>query len=149
MADKSLNVDQALKNAKSHAKKGELEQATDLYRRVLEKFPANKRAKEGLNSLNHQAPSPEHIATLNALYQRGQLQEALEQGTALAEQYPNLPEIFNVLGLVNAKLGRLDLAVASYTKAMQINSDYAWAHNNLGSALNAAGKFDEAIASYT
>ena len=125
MADKSLNVDQALKRAKSLAKKGELEQATELYSAVLEKFPANKRAKEGLNSLNYQGASPEYIATLNALYQRGQLQEALEQGTALAERYPNVPEIFNVLGLVNANLGRLDLAVASYTKALQINSDYA------------------------
>ena len=125
MADKSLNVDQALKKAKSLAKKGEFEQATELYSAVLEKFPANKRAKEGLNSLNYQGASPEYIATLNALYQRGQLQEALEQGTALAERYPNVPEIFNVLGLVNANLGRLDLAVASYTKALQINSDYA------------------------
>ena len=125
MADKSLNVDQALKRAKSLAKKGELEQATELYSAVLEKFPANKRAQEGLKSLERQGPPREQIAGVNALYKRGQLQEALEQGTALAERYPNVPQIFNVLGRVNDGLGRLDQAVASYTKALQIRPDYA------------------------
>ena len=149
MADKSLNVDQALKRAKSLAKKGELEQATELYSAVLEKFPANKRAKEGLKSLERQGPPREQIAGVNALYKRGQLQEALEQGTALAERYPNVPQIFNVLGRVNDGLGRLDQAVASYTKALQIRPDYAWVHNNLGNTLHALGQFDEAINSYT
>ncbi|HET9113244.1 MAG TPA: tetratricopeptide repeat protein, partial [Burkholderiales bacterium] len=43
---------------------------------------------------------------------------------------------------------RLDEAIASYRRALDLKPDYAEAHNNLGSALQAQGKLDEAIASY-
>ena len=131
--EQSLSVDQTLTKAKSLAKKGELDQAMRFYRAVLEKFPGNKRAIEGLKSLDrpkanqeqivfNKAPTQEQIDGLIALYNQGQLQEALEQGTALARQYPNVALILNMLGAVNAGLGRLDQAVASYTKALQIQA---------------------------
>jgi len=47
-----LSVDQALLKAKSHAKKGEVEEAHKLYQAVLEAFPKNKRAQQGLAALN-------------------------------------------------------------------------------------------------
>ena len=96
----------------------------------------------------HKAPSQEHIDGLVALYNRGQLREALSQGTALAEQYPNVPLIPNILGAVNAASGRLEDAVTSYNKALRIKPDYVEAHYNLGVALNDLGKHKAAIASY-
>jgi Flp pilus assembly protein TadD len=72
----------------------------------------------------------------------------LVQGEALAKQFPNVLVIANLLGAVNAGLGRLEEAVASYSKALQIKPDYADAHNNLGVALDALGKSEEAVASY-
>jgi len=38
-----LSVDQALLKAKSHARKGEIEEAQKLYNDVLQAFPKNKR----------------------------------------------------------------------------------------------------------
>jgi len=160
MSNKALSVDLALLKAKALAKKGASDQAMQLYRAVLKKFPGNKRAIEGLKSLTrpkpnqkqivlNKAPSQEQIDGLIALYQRGRLQDALEQGAALAERHPNVPLILNILGAANAGLGRLDQAVARYTKALQIKPDFAEAHNNLGNALKALGKHEEAIASYT
>jgi tetratricopeptide (TPR) repeat protein len=160
MSSKPLSVDLALIKAKTLAKKGELNQAMEFYRAVLEKFPGNKRAIEGLKSLERPKPNREQIVInkapiqdqingLMALYNQGRLQEALELGAALAEQYPNVPLILNILGAVNAGLGRLDQAVASYTKALQIKPDFVQAHNNLGIALNDLGRHEEAIASYT
>ena len=160
MSNKALSVDLALLKAKALAKKGAPDQAMQLYRAVLKKFPGNKRAIEGLKSLTrpkpnqkqivlNKAPSQEQIDGLIALYQRGRLQDALEQGAALAERHPNVPLILNILGAANAGLGRLDQAVARYTKALQIKPDFAEAHNNLGNALKALGKHEEAIASYT
>ena len=159
MSNKPLSVDQTLIKAKSLAKKGAPDQAMQLYQAVLKRFPGNKRAIEGLKSLTRPKhnqrqsvldiePSQEQIDGLIALYNRGRLQEALEQGTALAGRDPSVPLIWNILGAVNAGLGRLDQAVASYTKALQIKPDYAKAHNNLGIALNDLGKHEEAIASY-
>ena len=49
-------------------------------------------------------PTEDQINGLIALYNQGQLQEALDQGTALAEQYPNVPLILNIMGAVNAGL---------------------------------------------
>ena len=160
MSNKPLSVDQALIRAKSLAKKGELDQAVRFYRAVLERFPENRRAIEGLKSLKRPkpdqertvldtGPTQEQINGLIALYNRGRLQEALERGTALAEQYPDVPLILNILGAVNADTGRLDEAVAVYSKALRLKPDYAEAHNNLGNALKALGKHEDAIASYT
>ena len=47
-----LSVDQALSKAKFHAKKGEIEEAKKLYQAVLQAFPKNKRAQQGLAALN-------------------------------------------------------------------------------------------------
>ena len=53
-----LSVDQTLSRAKSHAKKGELDEAQKLYHSVLQAFPKNGRAKKGLDALRqHQTPT--------------------------------------------------------------------------------------------
>ena len=45
-------------------------------------------------------------------------------------------------------LGKLEEAVASYHKALDIKSNFAEAHSNLGNALQDLGALDEAVASY-
>ncbi len=117
-----LSVDLALRKAKRHAKRGEADLAAQKYESVLEKYPKNKRAIEGLKALQqpaavkaaaNAAPSQERINGLIALYNKGKLQEALIQGEALAKQFPDVPFTPNLLGAVNVGLGRLEQAVAS------------------------------------
>ena len=150
----SMSVDQILRKAKRHAKKGERNLATQEYRSVLKVYPKNKRAIEGLKALQrpkatiNAGPSQEQINELIALYKHGKFQEALVQGEALAKQFPNAPFPPNLLGAVNTGLGRMEQAVASYAKALQIKPDYAEAHNNLGIVLTNLGKPEEAVASY-
>ncbi len=57
----SLSVDRALRNAKRHAKKGEVDLVAQKYKGVLENFPKNKRAIEGLKAL--QQPNTVKTAT--------------------------------------------------------------------------------------
>ena len=150
----SLFIDQALRKAKRHAKKGERNLATQEYRSVLKVYPKNKRAIEGLKALQrpkatiNAGPSQEQINELIALYKHGKFQEALVQGEALAKQFPNAPFPPNLLGAVNTGLGRMEQAVASYAKALQIKPDFADAHHNLGIVLTNLGKPEEAVASY-
>ena len=47
-----LSVDKVLFKAKYQAKKGEIEEAQKLYQAVLQAFPQNKRAQQGLAALN-------------------------------------------------------------------------------------------------
>jgi tetratricopeptide (TPR) repeat protein len=42
----------------------------------------------------------------------------------------------------------VDEAIVHYQKALQINPDYAEAHNNLGNAFRQMGRMDEAIVHY-
>lgn len=143
----SLSVDQTLRKAKRHAKKGEIDLAAQQYKTVLEKYPQNKRAITGLKAL--QQPTQEQINGLIALYNQGNFQQALNHGEVLENQYPNISLIPNLLAAANVNLGRFDRAEASYTKALQIDPDNAEAHNNLGIVLFELGKTDEAVASFT
>ena len=93
-------------------------------------------------------PSQQQIDELIRLYTHGKLQEAVIQGTALANQFPSDPAIPNILGAIYAGLSRYKEAIASYNKAIDLKPDYAEAHYNLGIALNELGENGEAVNSY-
>ena len=160
----SLSVDQTLRKANRHANRGEAELAARLYESILEQYPKNARAIAGLKALGqpgtvesaanaspsrHQAsPSRHQIEKLIELCNQGRLQDALEQGNALTQQFPDLPLLQNLLGVVNVGLGSLERAEACFTKAVRIKPDYVEAHNNLGNTLVRLGKPEQAAASY-
>ena len=105
-----ISIDQALLKAKSHAKKGEIEEARQkLYQSVLQAFPKNIRAQQGLAGLTKpklndtpQAAPQEVIDQLLALYNQGQLSAVVEQAQALTEQYPEAFIVWNILGAAAA-----------------------------------------------
>ena len=94
-------------------------------------------------------PPREQIDRLVALYDGARYEEALRHGDALERQFPNVPFVAYLLGCVNAAAGRLEEAVASYTRALQIEPGSAVTHFNLGIALEQLGRTREAVASYT
>jgi len=152
---KPLSADQSIRLAKSHARKGEIEQARQIYQALLEKFPENKKAIEGLRALSNPVLQPNGaghnqnpINDLIGLYTQGRLEEALTQGVALARQYQHAPLIANLLGAIYTGLGREDEAVASYHRALTLKPDYVEAHYNLGVALDKFGRHAEAVTSY-
>ena len=73
-----LSVNKALLRAGYHAKKGEIEEAQKLYQAVLQAFPNNTRAKQGLAALDKpkqpnltQSPPPDTINQLINLHDQG------------------------------------------------------------------------------
>ena len=149
-----LSVDRALLKAKSYAKKGDVEEAQKLYQAVLQAFPNNKRAQQGLAALNKakpstvtQGPPQEAINHLMNLYNQGQLVAVVEQTQALTEQYPEGFVIWNILGAANKGLGRVQAASEAFKKVTELNPTYADGFNNLGLTLQDQGKLDEAITS--
>ena len=150
-----LSVDKALLKAKSHAKKGEVEEAQKLYQAVLNAFPKNKRAQQGLTALNKpqpsistHIPSQDTINHLLHLYNTGQLAAAVEQAKALTQQYPEAFVIWNILGAANKGLGRVEEASSAFNNALCIRPDSADALYNLGVALQDQGKLEEAVEAY-
>jgi Tfp pilus assembly protein PilF len=73
--------------------------------------------------------------------------EALDVYVQLAQDYPELPEVQNNLGVMLASVGKLSEAKAAFEHALLNNPNYAIAHENLGDVLLHLAKrsFDKAI----
>lgn len=77
----------------------------------------------------------------------GQPAEAIKTFSALASDYPQLPEPYNNLAVLYAQQNQLDKARAALTMAIQTNPSYAIAHENLGDlyARMASQSYDKAL----
>ena len=58
--------------------------------------------------------------------------EAFDSYVSLAQDYPELPEVQNNLGVMLAAQGKIDQARQAFEHALLNNPDYATAHENLG-----------------
>ena len=119
-----LSVDQALIKAKSHANRGEIEEAQKIYQSVFQSFSKQaKDIKQGLSDLNNfsristtQDPPQETINQLINLYKQRQFSLAVEQAEMLTKQYPDNFTIWNILGASAVQLGMSDLAIVALKK---------------------------------
>ena len=114
----NLSVDQTLSRAKSHAKKGEFDEAQKLYHSVLQAFPRNGRAQKGLDAViklntptTLQNPPQELLHRLLGHYQNGQLSDAEKLAVIITQEFPKHQLAWKVLGAVLAATGRKPEAV--------------------------------------
>ena len=150
-----LSVNQALSKAKSHEKKGEILEAQELYKEVLDAFPNNKKAKSMLANLdksfqngNVKKPPSNIINQLVALYNQGHLSLVIEHCQRFIGQFPDAFIIWNILGAANKGLGRVEEASKAFMKVVKLNPTYADGYNNLGVTLQEQGKFEGALVAY-
>ncbi|HEV3448124.1 MAG TPA: tetratricopeptide repeat protein, partial [Gemmataceae bacterium] len=125
--------DELLAIALGHHQAGNLRQAEEIYRRVLQTNPHNANAWHLLGLAAHHA---------------GRNQEAIElirQAIAL----DHAQAIFHSnLGLAYAALGKTPEAMASYTEALRLQPEHANVHNNLGAMLYRQGRLAQAETSF-
>lgn len=146
---------------------GNLPQAEQLYRNVLEQEPRHVDALHMLGLLAHQlgradlacqyigravqirpdfAEAHSNLGTM--LQQLGRMDEAVSSWQEALRLKPQMAEAHSNLGMALLERGRLAEAAASLRQAVELKPDYAEAHNNLGNVLQRQKKFDEAIAAY-
>jgi protein O-GlcNAc transferase len=167
MTQSPPSTSEALSRAVAHHQAGQLPQAEQIYRQVLQADPRNADAWHLLGVIaaqvnNHQA-AIDHIrraielnpnstafhANLGAAYQKvKQFDNAVSCYRRALELNPNNAEAHNNLGV--ALLGRSDPATAEacFRRAVKHNPNYAEAHSNLGNSLQALGKPAEALAAH-
>ena len=142
-----MSVDQALRKARSLP----ADEAVAIYREMLERFPANRRVRQELESLIRpairNAPGAE-LDRIAALYQQRRVGEALDRAADLLARFPDCEILNNIAGAICAALGHRDHALFHYDRAIRLAPDYFEAHNNRGVVLNDAGRYDEAIGSF-
>ena len=90
----------------------------------------------------------EQITLVTTLYNNGQVQEAIDKIKALNKDYPNVPLLFNILGVCYKSLGQLQEASQAFLNAIKIKSDYTEAHFNLGLIYQQLNKLDNAVKAY-
>jgi tetratricopeptide (TPR) repeat protein len=151
-----LNVERTLLKAASHKRNGEMDEARKCYDSVLELFPGNIRAKQGLAKLSQpkpdilaeENPSDETLDQLISLFNKGKIKTVIQESDRLTREFPQSILPWNLLGAALRAQGNLEEAIAVFNKALLIKPDYVDAHNNIGAALAGQGKADEAIAAF-
>jgi len=151
-----LSVERTLRKAISHERNGQMDEARKCYDSILELFPGNIRAKQGLAKLSQpkpdtlagENPSDEILHQLIALYNKGQIRTVTQECDRLTKEFPQSFLLWNLLGAANNAQGKLEEAIAAHNKALLIKPDFAEAHNNIGAAFQSQGKFEEASAAY-
>ncbi len=105
--------------------------ALESYKHVLALAPDDDDAIRGLG---------------NVYYDQQQFPQASEQYEAYVKKHPDDPSVKTDLATTYLYQRQFDRAVALYHAVLEKNPDFMQAHFNLGLALEAMGKHDEALA---
>ncbi len=98
--------------------------------------------------MDQRSPLKSEIQSVFALYNNGEIKEALEAVEILINNYPDESLLYNIRGACYEKKGQLNYAVESFEKAIVLKPDYTEAQYNLGITLRALGQVDDAIKCY-
>ena len=148
-----IDVGRSLRQARKHLKSGATEKARSLFEAILETFPGNKMAQEGLKNINLEDNSaatskdPDHsqLKRLIAVVNQGHFEEALKIAEVLSLQFPHSAVTYNILGTVHVRLQNYKPAIDNYQLALTINPQYGEVYNNLGTAYQETGQLEDAI----
>jgi len=147
----SIKTERLISRAKKLIKKGEVEEAKEIYSNILKSFPNNQEAKKGIKLLQQGKeihPTQAHLDEVMGLYSSGQMKEALSSVQILIESFPNEPLLYNICGACYTEIGQIESAISNFKKAVALKADYAEAHYNIGVAYQKIDQFDDAHESY-
>ena len=98
------------------------------------------------NSTNNpQEVSKEKINHIMKLYSNGNYTDAISLIKLLNESYPNVPLLFNILGVCYKSLEKFEDSIQAFENAVTIKPDYAEAYNNLGITLIQFNELNDAV----
>jgi protein O-mannosyl-transferase len=89
-----------------------------------------------------------HNGIGNALFKKGQVNEAISQFQEAIRLKPGNAEAHNSFGAALFKQSRIDEAISQFQEAIRLKPRFAYAHYNLGTALGLKGQTDAAISQF-
>lgn len=162
-----LSVPEALRLAVEVHRRGQVEAAAEVYRRVLASVGDHVEALQFLGIALHQlGRSEEGVASIrraleldpacegahnnlgNLLKEMGRAEEAERAYRRVIQLNPASADAFNNLGVALKEQARLEESVAAYRQAIALQPRHADAWHNLGNALKKTGRMDEALSAY-
>ena len=127
------DLDEMFRTAIQAHSDGRLEEAEEIYRRILQ--------------VDSKQPHALHLLGVIA-YQAGQAESAVQLISQAIALLGNIPDFHNNIGEAYRSLGRYDEAITHYRRALTLEPVNPGAACNMGSALIAQGKIHDAIAAY-
>lgn len=100
------------------------------------------------NTASQKQPSPQQVQSLLALFNAGQLADAVRHATPLAKQFPNAFILFHVLALAHDGLGDVALARHAYLHALRLQPNTPDLWFNLGIVCTKLQLLDDAVDAY-
>jgi predicted TPR repeat methyltransferase len=131
---RALDLDYALALAIRLHQARELDDAEELYRTILEQFPAFPEALHFFGLLMHQKGDNQQAIHL--------IEQAIAEAPEYSDAHNNLGNIFN-------RLEEFEQAAGSYRRALDLNPDNAAAFNNFGVVLSQLSRLEEAIEAFS
>jgi tetratricopeptide (TPR) repeat protein len=149
MAVKDRHISKALDQARRAQRRGAIEEARALYKEVLSRFPANRRARNGVLSLEVPDPAARRVDQAQvddvvALYKAGAFEKALRQATALHRQAPEIAALSDTRAACLRAMGRPEKALRLYQASLKARPEEAQLWRNCGAALCDMQKLSEA-----
>jgi protein O-GlcNAc transferase len=148
-------------------KSGNLDEAENIYRRILDTQPENPDALHLLGVIAYQRKKYEEAEDLirrainlnkrtpefrnnlgNVYLAQKKFDKAEECYRAAVKQNPRYVDARNNLGNALREKGRFQESIDSFQRALQVDPSRADIHNNLGMVLEGAGRSEEAAACY-
>ena len=122
--------------------------AKDFLTRVQEKIDGTSEDETAIPSEGHMSAA-HHVIGMS-YYQLKQYDKAIEEFNRALEmaEASKIHEIYNNLGNAYKAQGDLDLAFANYSKALEVNPDYAQAHFNIGIVYTQKKEFQKSLQAY-
>ncbi len=114
----------------AYAEKGDLEKATENYKKAIMMDPNNPEAHYNLG---------------NAYLSQDRLMEAAGEYQKAIKAKPNYAKAYSNLGVVLLSIGRDDEAIEKYRRAAELDPNNVEAKFNLGTTLAEKGLLDEAV----
>ena len=94
-------------------------------------------------------PSEEQLSRLLKCYQDGKYDDTEQLALSIIEKFPKHQVAWKILASVSKIAGRLDDSLVASQNSVQLASQDAEAHFNLGNTLKDLGRLDEAEVSFT
>ncbi len=109
---------------------GNLQEAEQLYKLLLQNDPENPDILHSLGVIAHQ---------------KGHHDTAVEFIGKAINRNQYVPQFYNTLGIVFEALGKFDEAILAYQQAVFIMPDYAEAYHNMAIAMQSLGQYASAV----
>jgi predicted O-linked N-acetylglucosamine transferase (SPINDLY family) len=159
-----MNINEIIQLAVQHYQFGNLQQAEQCFKKVLEQEPNNPEIlyflgiisaqSDNYNSAIHYMKRSLHFNSGNAdaylalgiaLQQTGLIDDAIRAFENVIQMNPNSAEAYFNLGNILKQKGQLDDAIAYFYKTVEMNPDFIHAYHGLAGALVTQWRLDEVI----